>query len=107
MKKEQERVLNTKREKNKTSWWANLIAMGLLVLIFSSKASFPYQLGQMIGAFIFSWLCLLLARKIDKNINVAFLIGFIFTILGFLGYLIYYLIENKSRKRKEGKKYNR
>jgi len=87
------------------------IVTGILVLITIYYGISDADLGMAIFSLIFSFTvarsCKKMAEKINKSIVWAWFIGFLFILLGWLGYYIYYRIELRKMKKNETKTENK
>lgn len=81
------------------------IAISWIVVIFNiinTRFSFSVFVSGILALW-FAKLCAGWASKIKGNPNVAYIIGFIFSLFGLLGYYIYYRIKSKRTEKKKNK----
>lgn len=100
----------------KVSGLVRLLCWGLFVFVAVSSISLgEYETGSagweilrfmMMGIFaaMFAWLCARMAEKIGRNLDFAWMLGFMFGFAGFAVYWVYYRIclrrENKPKAKK-------
>ncbi len=96
---------NTKSKKHTIPAWVwGIVVLALIYSIFTLNilSIFMIVINIAIGLKCKDW-----AEKINKNILIAFFIGFVFGIFGILGYYIYYKHNNPkedNEKRESSKK---
>ena len=101
--------MDTKNEgkKYKISRWLLVVVYSfMLCLVFSEILFGDYLLSTIVGLLI-AFYCAeknaTWAFKIDKNVNVAFGIGFFIGLFGLIGYWIYYKYNKRQIKNREKK----
>ncbi len=83
--------------KKEVSYWLIL----LFLAVFLINQAYDYFFFNSIGifiAFLSGFLCIRLAKKIDKSVNWAFTLGGVLGFFGLLFYWLYYLVIKKKIK---------
>lgn len=93
-------VVQRKNQKRKLSTWVWVIV--ILLIMFNIVTDFVVALFVLIIGFLVGYQNYDWAKKIKKNTDTAFTIGFAFGLLGLLGYWVYYLYVGKGKVSRKG-----
>jgi hypothetical protein len=77
-----------------------VVPLGFTALWSGFSYFFPALIGDIVRLFC-AFKCSKWAKEIDKSMNWAFVIGFMFSLLGLLGYFIYYKSKEGEEEEKE------
>ncbi len=90
---------------NRISIWIILLSIVLILwefVLYSTPKSLANAIWYSIFSFPFAYQCSRLAMKIKKSRNWAYIIGFMFSLLGLFVYYIYYqrIVKQKLIKKR-------
>ena len=79
------------------SWWVIVICI-INIWFIISDGNIGFIIGALIGVNMFSHINYRLAERINGNKDIAYLLGFVLSLFGFIIYGIYYLYKRKKKR---------